>query len=114
MQTLPFASNSSITISNLAVQMLKEVFEEGEIYKKAGVMVTEIIPENQKQFHLFEEENPKHLKLMKVMDDYYKKTGERKIRLGNQDLKKTWKMKQDHLSPKYTTDFTQILAIKCH
>jgi DNA polymerase V len=114
MQTLPFASNSSITISNLAVKMLKEVFEEGEIYKKAGVIVTEIIPENQKQFHLFEEENPKHLKLMKVMDDYYKKTGERKIRLGNQDLKKTWKMKQNHLSPKYTTDFTQILAIKCH
>jgi DNA polymerase V len=114
METLPFASNSSITISNLAVKMLKEVFEEGEIYKKAGVIVTEIIPENQKQFHLFEEENPKHLKLMKVMDDYYKKTGERKIRLGNQDLKKTWKMKQDHLSPKFTTDFTQILAIKCH
>ncbi len=114
METLPFASNSSITISNLAVKMLKEVFEEGEIYKKAGVIVTEIIPENQKQFQLFEEENPKHLKLMKVMDDYYKKTGERKIRLGNQDLKKTWKMKQNHLSPKYTTDFTQILAIKCH
>lgn len=114
METLPFASNSSITISNLAVKMLKEVFEEGEIYKKAGVIVTEIIPENQKQFQLFEEENPKHLKLMKVMDDYYKKTGERKIRLGNQDLKKTWKMNQNHLSPKYTTDFTQILAIKCH
>jgi DNA polymerase V len=114
METLPYASNSSITISNLAVKMLKEVFEEGEIYKKAGVIVTNIIPESQKQFHLFEEENPKHLKLMKVMDDYYKKTGERKIRLGNQDLQKTWKMKQDHLSLKYTTDFTQILKIKCH
>ncbi len=114
METLPFASNSSITISNLAVKMLKEIFEQGEIYKKAGVIVTNIIPENQKQFHLFEEENPKHLKLMKVMDDYYKKTGERKIRLGNQDLQKTWKMKQDHLSKKYTTDITQILKIKCH
>ncbi|MBP6460029.1 MAG: Y-family DNA polymerase [Crocinitomicaceae bacterium] len=113
METLPFASNSSITISNLALKMLKEIFEEGEIYKKAGVIVTEIIPENQKQFHLFEEENPKHLKLMKVMDDYYKKTGERKIRLGNQDLKKTWKMKQDHLSNKYTTDFKDILKIPC-
>lgn len=113
METLPFASNSSITISNLAVKMLKEVFEEGEIYKKAGVIVTEIIPENQKQFHLFEEENPKHLKLMKVMDDYYKKTGERKIRLGNQDLQRTWKMKQDHLSNKYTTDFKDILKIPC-
>lgn len=114
METLPFASNSSITISNVAIKMLKEVFEEGEIYKKAGVFVTEIIPENQKQFHLFEEENPKHLKLMKVMDDYYKKTGERKIRLGNQDLQRTWKMNQNFLSKKYTTDFNEIMKVQCH
>ena len=111
--TIPFASNSSITISNLAVKMLKEIFEEGAIYKKAGVIVTEIIPENQKQLHLFEEENPKHMKLMQVMDAFHKKTGERKIRLGNQDLQRTWKMKQDHLSPKYTTDFKEILEVKC-
>jgi DNA polymerase V len=114
METLPFASNSSITLSNLAVKMLKSIFEEGEIYKKAGIIVTAIIPENQKQFHLFEEENPKHLKLMKVMDDYYKKTGERKIRLGSQDLQRTWKMKQEHLSRKYTTNFNEILEIKCN
>lgn len=112
-ETLPFASNSSITISGLAVKMLKGMFEEGEIYKKAGVIVTQIIPENQKQFHLFEEENPKHLKLMQVMDDYFKKTGERKIRLGNQDLQRTWKMKQNHLSRKYTTDFKQIFEVQC-
>lgn len=113
LETLPFASNSTITISNLAIKMLQEIFEEGEIYKKAGVIVTEIIPENQKQFHLFEEENPKHQAIMKVMDMYHKKTGERKIKLGNQDLQKTWKMKQNHLSQKYTTDFKQILEVKC-
>ncbi|TBX71367.1 Y-family DNA polymerase [Flavobacterium silvisoli] len=113
METLPFASNSSITISNAALKMLKSIFEEGEIYKKAGVIVTGIIPENQKQFQLFEEENPKHLKLMQVMDAYQKKTGERKIRLGCQDLQRTWKMKQEHLSKKYTTDFKEILQIPC-
>jgi DNA polymerase V len=113
METIPFASNSSITISALAVKMLKEIFEEGAIYKKAGVIVTELIPENQKQLHLFEEENPKHLRLMQVIDAYHKKTGERKIRLGNQDLQKTWKMKQNHLSNKYTTDFKEILEIQC-
>ena len=92
--------------------MLKELFEEGQIYKKAGIIVTQIIPQDQKQFHLFEEENPKHQKLMQVMDAYHKKTGERKIRLGNQDLQRTWKMKQNHLSPKYTTDFKDIFKVK--
>jgi DNA polymerase V len=112
METLPFASNSSITISAIAVKMLKEIFEEGEIYKKAGVIVTQIIPQDQKQFHLFEEENPKHQKIMEVMDAFYKKTGERKIRLGNQDLQRTWKMKQNLLSPKYTTDIRDIFKVK--
>ena len=114
LETLPFASNSNITLSSVAVKMLQEIFEEGEIYKKAGIIVTQIIPQDQKQFNLFEEENPKHQKLMKVIDDFHKKTGERKIRLGNQDLQRTWKMKQNHLSKKYTTDFKQIFEVKCN
>ena len=114
METLPFASNSSLTISAVAVKLLEKLYEPGESYLKTGVIVTQIIAENQKQFHLFEEENPKHQKLMKVIDDFHKKTGERKIRLGNQDLQHTWKMKQDHLSPKYTTDFKEILEVMCH
>jgi DNA polymerase V len=113
LETLPFASNSNITLSSIAVKMLKEVFEEGEVYKKAGVIVTGIIPEHAKQFHLFEEENPKHIKLMQVIDDFHKRTGERKIKLGNQDLERTWKMKQNHLSNKYTTDIRDILTVKC-
>ncbi|MCF6131674.1 Y-family DNA polymerase [Flavobacterium wongokense] len=113
METLAFASNSTLTISSAAVRLLKKLYEKGERYSKAGVIVTGIIPENQKQFHLFEDENPKHQKLMEVMDAYHKKVGERKIRLGNQDLQHTWKMRQDHLSKKYTTDFNEILEIKC-
>ena len=93
--------------------MLREGFQEGELYKKAGVIVTEIIPANQKQFHLFDEENPKYQKIMEVMDAYYKKNGMRKIRLGNQDLQRTWTMKQQHLSKKYTTNFEQIIEVKC-
>jgi len=113
METLAFASNSSLTISSVAVSLLKKLHESGETYLKAGVIVTGLIPENQKQFHLFEEENPKHLKLMKVIDDHYKKTGERKIRLGNQDLQHTWIMNQNHLSKRYTTDFNEIMKVRC-
>ncbi|WP_130735737.1 Y-family DNA polymerase [Flavobacterium sp. J27] len=113
MHTLPFATNSGITISTTAIKMLKEVFEENAVYKKAGIIVTQIIPEDTKQFHLFEEENPKHQAIMKVMDQYLQKTGERKIKLGNQDLEKTWLMKQKHLSQKYTTDIKEILTVKC-
>lgn len=111
---LPFATQSALTISQAAIKMLKNTFENGEIYNKAGIILTEIIPQEQKQFNLFQEENPKHEKLMKVMDDIRKKTGERKIRLGNQDLNRTWKMKQNHLSKRYTTNSKELLEIKCN
>ncbi len=114
MATLPFPSNTSFSISNLALKMLSELYKEGDSYKKAGVIVTEIIPANQRQFHLFDDENPKFQKIMEVIDKQHAKIGERKIRLGNQDLQRTWKMKQYHLSNKYTTNFKEILEIKCH
>ena len=112
-EALPFATQSSLTLSITAIKMLEKLFQAGETYTKAGIIITDIIPQDQKQFNLFVEENPKHEKLMKVMDDIRKKTGERKIRLGNQDLNRTWKMKQNFLSKKYTTDITELLHIKC-
>lgn len=114
MATLPFPSNTSFSICNLALKMLSELYKEGDSYKKAGIIVTEIIPANQRQFHLFDDENPKFQKIMEVIDKQHAKIGERKIRLGNQDLQRTWKMKQYHLSNKYTTNFKEILEIKCH
>ncbi|HSD13158.1 MAG TPA: DUF4113 domain-containing protein, partial [Flavobacterium sp.] len=112
-ETLPFATNSNLTISNLAIKMLEKIYEPNELYMKAGVIVTQLIPQDQKQLHLFEEENPKHQKLMEVIDRYHKKTGERKIRLGNQDLQHTWIMKQNHLSPNFTTNINDIITVKC-
>lgn len=113
MQTLPFPSNTSFSISQTAIRMLKELYQEGTAYKKAGVIVSEIVPDSQRQFKLFDEENPKYQKIMEVMDAVQAKTGERKLRLASQDLKRTWKMKQNHLSNRYTTNFNELLEVKC-
>ena len=113
MQTLSFPSNTSFSISQTAIMMLKDLYQEGTAYKKAGVMVSEIVPSSQRQFKLFDEENPKYQKLMEVMDAVQAKTGERKLRLASQDLKRTWKMKQNHLSNRYTTNFNELLEVKC-
>lgn len=112
-ETLSFATNSNLTISNVAIELLGKIYESNQVYMKAGVIVTQLIPQDQKQLHLFEEENPKHQKLMEVIDQFHKKTGQRKIRLGNQDLQHTWIMKQNHLSPNFTTNPNDIITVKC-
>ena len=113
--TLPYATNSTLTISNAAIAMLRKLHQGNENikFKKAGVIVTELIDENKKQLQLFEEENPKHQALMKVMDQLNKKIGDKKVKLATQNLSLTWNMNQNHLSPRYTTNFNQILEIKC-
>ena len=113
--TLPFATNSTLTISNTAIGMLKKLHQGNETlkFKKAVVIVTELIDENKKQLQLFDEENPKHLVLMQVMDKLNTKIGVTKVKLATQNLKLTWNMNQNHLSPRYTTNFNDILEIQC-
>ena len=111
---LPFATNSTLTIANIAVELLQKIYDDNPnaVFKKAGVMVFDLIDEDKKQFKLFEDENPKHLNLMQAIDKINKKAGCKKIRLATQN-EKTWNMKQNFLSAKFTTSFNEILEIKC-
>lgn len=110
---LPYATNSSITICNYAIKGIEQLFKKGYNYKKAGVIVMGLKSERQHQFSLFEDENPKHRSLMRVIDKLNLKYKKPSVKIANQDLDKTWKMKQEHLSPRYTTAIDEIIEIKC-
>lgn len=105
-------TNSSLIISKAAVTIATQMIKKNVAYKKAGVTVTGIIPTSSYQFNLFEEDNSKHIPLMDCIDHLNKKYGILKIKLGNQDLQRTWKMKQERLSPKYTTNINDIIVVK--
>ena len=109
---LPFATNSSIELSKFAIQALKQIFKEGYSYKKAGVIVQDFTPQDSVQKSLFEERNEKHIPLMKAVDKLNALFGQQKIRLASQDAKRVWKMKQEKLSPNYTTKLADIITIK--
>ena len=69
-------------------------------------------PEEQLQLSLFENSNPKHTILMKVMDQLNAAFGRQKVKLASQDLKRVWKMKQEMLSPRYTTNINDVIKIQ--
>ena len=112
--SLPYPTNSSLIISNCAVEAVSSMFKEGIKYKRAGVIVTGLVPTDSHQLDLFEHEDPKHSPLMHTIDTLNKKYEAYKIKLGSQDLKRTWKMRQERLSPRYTTNINEILTVKCH
>lgn len=109
---LPFATNSSIELSKFALQALKYIFKPGYSYKKAGVIVQDFIQEKNLQKTLFYNRNEKHIPLMQTIDKLNSLFGQQKIRLASQDTKRVWKMKQEKLSPKYTTKLSDIITIK--
>jgi DNA polymerase V len=110
--TIPFSTNSNMIISKYAVEGLRKIFKKGINYKKAGTIVMGINSSENHQLNLFENENPKHKHLMKIIDFIQKKEGQSKIKLASQDLRKRWKMKQEKLSPNYTCKLNEIITVK--
>ncbi len=91
---------------------LKAIYREGIAYKKAGVLVLGLHPAATRQLSLFEAHVGKHQALMRAIDSIHRRFGPHQMKLANQDLKRTWKMKQEHLSKRFTTKLSETIVVK--
>jgi len=110
---LPTATNDSLEISKMALQGLRNIFKDDCIYKKAGVIVHDISPENLLQLNMFDKvDRVKRKNLMLAYDTVNNKMGRDTLRLTVQGFDRKCKMKQEQLSPCYTTRVTELLEVK--
>lgn len=107
-----FSTNSTVELNHYAQIGLKAIFKEGFRYKKAGVIVMGLTPNNETQLSLFNVSNPKHQPLMSVIDKMNKSLGTNKVKFASQSLGRQWKMKQEKLSPCFTTRIKEIITFK--
>ena len=112
--TLPHSTNHSAELVHYAKDALKRIFKEGYWYKKVGVMVFELTPENTQQTNLFR--NPvndeKGQKLMTVLDQINARYGKNTVKVAAQGEGKTWRLRREHLSPCYTTQLKDVFWVK--
>lgn len=106
-----YPTHSSADLIKYAIFGLKTIFKEGYHYKKAGVIVSDLTPQNEKQLSLFTSENPKHQPLMEKIDAINQSIGQNKVKFACQDLDRTWKMRQEKLSPRYTTQLDEVIEV---
>ena len=109
---LSYPSNSTIVLTKAALYGLKRIYRKGYQYKKAGVIIMGISPASERQLSLFSDEDPRHHVLMKVIDRL-NRTENGKVKFAAQDLGRTWKMKQERLSKRYTSRVDEIIRVKC-
>lgn len=107
---LPFSTSSTLELVSFAVMGLKHIYRPHLHYKKAGVTLSQFVDTDCYQPSLFFNSQPKHKELMKVMDKINSSYQRNAIRLASMD-KKTFKMKQEHLSPAYTTNIKDVIEV---
>jgi DNA polymerase V len=109
------ATNDTTEIIKYALQAFNFIFMEGYNFMKAGVMVTEIVPDNEIQQGLFDNRNRKrNSRLMNTMDSINNVHGKNCVRSASQGYERKWRLKAAKLSKCYTTDINQLLTINCH
>ncbi|MDD4922073.1 MAG: Y-family DNA polymerase [Bacteroidales bacterium] len=96
-----------------AKSALSDLFKPGFSYKKAGVIITEIRSNTPVQTDLFDPiDRKKQKSLIETIDKLNDKLGNNKVRIASQGYSKKWKMKNEKLSPCYTTKLSDIINIK--
>ena len=77
----------------------REMYRDGYGYKRAGVMLGDIIPAGKVQLSFFDNvDRERHSRLMSVMDSINRKEGRNTIGVASQSLEGI-KMNREHLSP---------------
>ncbi|WP_245546664.1 Y-family DNA polymerase [Leeia oryzae] len=109
------ATDDTLVVQRLALQVLAKLYRKGYRYKKAGVMLLEVQPKSFHQHDLFEPiqlSNPRRDALMQSMDKIAHRFGREKIKLAS-ELYKGWEMRRERLSPRYTTRWNELPKVTC-
>lgn len=99
------------------ISLLNKIYKPGYYYQKAGILLTEIIPQGKEQESLFnldhlQYKNPKKDLVIQKVDEINSLFGNNTLIFGSSGIKKEWKIKSEKRSDRYTTCFNEILTIK--
>ena len=96
-----------------AMDALNTIYKTGLKYKRVGIMLTDIRPKSDGTLNLFHFTNrEKQDKVIYQLDRINMINGRDTLKSAQQGFSSSWKMKQDHLSPKYTTKLSDIIQIR--
>jgi len=108
--TVPTSDTRSII--SAAKFCLSRIYKEGYRYKKTGIMLMDLIPASLEQKHLFaESDQHSNDHLMGVVDRINRDHGPDTLFFGAQGVAREWKMRCGSRSPRYTTQWDELLKV---
>ncbi len=105
-------TNNTKHIVRSAVRGLTEIYREGLEYKKAGVMLLDLVEADHAPQSLFDHPDPKDDKLMEAFDQINRQQGPGSINFGTSGQPSGWRSNSAYRSPRYTTEWNGIPVVK--
>jgi DNA polymerase V len=94
------------------VALVDQLIEKGQYYKKAGVMLSGIVPDNSIQANLFQPEIKNNGRLlMDMIDNVNFSQRDDVLKFAASGTTRDWKMRQELRSPRYTTRWEELYEI---
>jgi DNA polymerase V len=111
---LPAPTECSLQIANAALWLLKKMYRPEVYYQKAGVMLSELVPDAGQQTDLFaySSSSNKSGGLMDIVDRINSKYRRGTIRLASEGIERTWSMRRSFKSPDYTADWNELPSVR--
>jgi len=110
---LPVATDSTPDLLHYALPGVERIFREGYRYKKAGVMLTALVPASQVQGHLFDQQDRERSgRLMRALDRLNDRMGAGTLRYAAEGFIKRWRARFERRSPAYTTNWRELPVAK--
>ena len=110
---LPHATCVTSELIKAAMKIVDTIYEEGRLYKKAGVMLSGIIQDTSVQgdFFIHRSENNSRM-LMSMMDNINFSMRDDILKFAASGTKRNWKMRQEFRSPRYTSRWDELCEVK--
>jgi DNA polymerase V len=110
--TLPVATSFTHELIKPAMELVDRLYEKGKIYKKAGVMLSGLVPDESIQGNLFRSENKNgERKLMDMIDNINFSQRDDVLKFAASGTARDWKMRQELRSGRYTTRWDELYEI---
>jgi len=110
--TLAAATSFTNELIKPAVQLVDELYEKGKTYKKAGVMLSGLVPDDSIQGNLFiaDAKNSERL-LMDMIDNVNFSMRDDVLKFAASGTTRDWKMRQELRSGRYTTRWDELFEV---
>lgn len=96
-----------------AKESLTKIYLPRIHYQKAGVILQDIVPEEMIQYNLFtKQEDERRKALMKMMDSVNRSFGRKSLGFLAQGTSHPWANRSKYHSPRYTTNWDELVSVK--